>query len=98
MKDIHILHILCKYLLRGRVTLGERAFGQILTLSDHPSFFFHFFSLHFSNLRVVAIYVPCILTNKLFDLTIALLRDIPADVLSHFCYNSLLEICHKIHG
>ncbi len=34
MKDIHILHILCKYLL---VTLGERAFGQILTLSDHPS-------------------------------------------------------------
>ncbi len=30
-------HTLCKYLLGGRVTLGERAFGQILTLSDHPS-------------------------------------------------------------
>ena len=37
MKDIHILHLLCKYLLRGQVTLGERAFGQILTLSDYPS-------------------------------------------------------------
>ena len=32
-----ILHLLCKYLLGGRLTLGERAFGQILTLSDHPS-------------------------------------------------------------
>ncbi len=38
MKDIHILHLLCKYLLRGQVTLGERAFGQILTLSDYPSY------------------------------------------------------------
>ncbi len=37
MKDIHILHLLCKYLLGGQVTFGERAFGQILTLSDHPS-------------------------------------------------------------
>ena len=37
MKDNHILHLLCKYLLGGRVTLGERAFGQILTLSDRPS-------------------------------------------------------------
>ncbi len=37
MKDIHILQFLCKYLPGGRVTLGERAFGQILTLSDHPS-------------------------------------------------------------
>ncbi len=27
------------HLLGGRVTLGERAFGQILTLSDHPSWF-----------------------------------------------------------
>ena len=36
MKDIQILHILCKYLLGGRVTLG--AFGQIFhPLSDHPS-------------------------------------------------------------
>ncbi len=32
----HILHLLCKYLLRGWVTLGERAIGQILTLNDHP--------------------------------------------------------------
>ncbi len=37
MKDSHILHLLSKYLLGGRVTLGERAFGQILILSDHPS-------------------------------------------------------------
>ena len=29
----------CKYLLGGRVTLGERAFGQIFTLSDHPPLF-----------------------------------------------------------
>ncbi len=33
-----VLCILCKYLLGGRVTLGEQAFGQILTLSDHPSY------------------------------------------------------------
>ena len=33
-----LLHLLCKYLLGGRVTLGERAFGQILTVSDHPSY------------------------------------------------------------
>ena len=26
------------HLLGGRVTLGEQAFGQILTLSDHPSY------------------------------------------------------------
>ncbi len=37
MKDSHILHLLCKYLLRGQVTLGERACGQILTLNDYPS-------------------------------------------------------------
>ncbi len=30
------LHLSCKYLLGGQVTLGERAFGQILTFSDHP--------------------------------------------------------------
>ncbi len=36
MKDIQILHLLCKYLLGGRVTLGERAFGQIFTTSDYP--------------------------------------------------------------
>ncbi len=36
MKDIQILHLSCKYLLGGQVTLGERAFGQILTLSDYP--------------------------------------------------------------
>ena len=37
IKYYNILHLLCKYLLRGQVTLGERAFGQILTLSDYPS-------------------------------------------------------------
>ena len=30
-------HHTAGYLLGGRVPLGERAFGQILTLSDHPS-------------------------------------------------------------
>ena len=34
---MHKCYLLCKYLLRGRVTLGERAFGQILTLNDYPS-------------------------------------------------------------
>ncbi len=36
--QIHILHLLCTYFLQGQVTLGERAFGQILTLSDCPSY------------------------------------------------------------
>ena len=39
MKDIYILHLPCKYLLGGCVTLGERAFGHILTLNDHPPSF-----------------------------------------------------------
>ncbi len=39
MKDIHILHLSCKYKLGGWVTLGERAFEQILTLSDYPSWY-----------------------------------------------------------
>ncbi len=38
MKDIHILHLSCKYLLGGQVTLGEQAFGQIYTLSDYPPY------------------------------------------------------------
>ncbi len=42
MKDINMLHVLYKYLLGGRVTFGERAFGQILTLSDQFLSFIHF--------------------------------------------------------
>ncbi len=36
IKHWNPLHILCIYLLGGWVTLGEPAFGQILTFSDHP--------------------------------------------------------------
>ncbi len=49
MKDNHILHLLCKHLPGGQVTLGERAFGQILTPKrDGPSIqFLHWKSVIF---------------------------------------------------
>ena len=34
---MNIFHV-WENLVRGQVTLGERAFGQILTLSDYPSY------------------------------------------------------------
>ncbi len=40
MKNIYILHLSCKYLLGGWVTLRKWAFGQILTLNDHPPWIF----------------------------------------------------------
>ncbi len=40
---VNILYLLCRYLL------GEPAFGQILTLSDYPSFWYVSFEFYISD-------------------------------------------------